>query len=588
MDTLLLMITCFLGYILAYHTYGRFLAKKIFQLDPHTPVPSHQLQDGVDYVPARRGVVFGHHFTSIAGTGPIVGPAIGVIWGWVPAVLWIFLGSILMGAVHDLGALVISLRHEGKSVSEIASKYINKRVRFIFFAIVFLSLLIVIAIFGVVIAVVFNSYPESVLPVWLQIPIAMLLGYVVYRKNANITLATIVAVASMYLTILLGAYIEQNHPGLLTLPNFPRFPATGAWTIILLMYAWFASTLPVNVLLQPRDYINAWQLFVAMGLMIISIIVASTKGLLPLVAPAINTSLPADAPLIWPIMFVTIACGAISGFHSLVASGTSSKQLSRETDSQLVGYGSMLMESALAVLVIICVAAGIGMAYKAADGTILSGMEAWNHHYASWSGAKGLGVKLEAFVTGAANITKTVNIPHILSTAIMGVFVASFAGTTLDTSTRIQRYVISELASDLKLHVLSNRWVATTLAVLTAAGLAFATGADGKGAMKLWPLFGTANQLLAALALLVVTLYLRCKGGWRYLITAIPCVIMLVITNWAMIINEQSYWKMMHHDDVALQKQGQLLTLVGGIIFALALWMTIEAFITFIRPKKTT
>jgi carbon starvation protein len=227
------------------------------------------------------------------------------------------------------------------------------------------------------------------------------------------------------------------------------------------------------------------------------------------------------------------------------------------------------------------------MAYKTSNGQWLSGTEAWTRHYASWSGATGLGAKLDAFVTGAANIIETIRIPHLISTAVMGVFVASFAGTTLDTSTRIQRYVISELASDLRLHILSNRWIATTLAVLTAAGLAFATGADGKGAMKLWPLFGTANQLLAALTLLVVTLYLRHKGGWRYLVTAIPCVIMLVTTNWAMIINEKSYWKMMHHDNVSLQKQGQLLTLVGGLIFALALWMTIEAFITFIRPKKT-
>jgi carbon starvation protein len=560
MDTLVLMLLCFAGYLLAYHTYGKFLAKKIFKLREDAIVPSVELEDGIDYVPARKGVIFGHHFTSIAGTGPIVGPAIGIIWGWLPAVLWIFLGSILMGAVHDFGSLVLSLRNQGKSISEIAGKYINARVRFIFFAIVFLCLLIVIAIFGVVIALVFKLYPESVLPVWLQIPIAMGLGYAVYKKSANVTWATIAAVTVMYLTVGLGAYIEKTSPGLLALPELNTLPATGAWTILLLIYAWIASTLPVTTLLQPRDYINAWQLFVAMALIVAGIVVASFQGLLPWAAPAINQALPADAPSFWPIMFVTIACGAISGFHSLVATGTSPKQLARESDSLFVGYGSMLTEGVLAVLVIICVGAGIAMAYETKDGVFLTGSEAWQHHYASWAGAKGLGAKLGAFVAGAANITDTLHLPRLVGTAVMGVFVASFAGTTLDTSVRLQRYVVSELAADLKLKFMTNRWAATTFAVLTAAGLAFATGADGKGAMTLWPLFGAANQLLAALALLVITLYLRKQGGWKFLVTGIPCVFMLIITSWAMVINERTFLKQIHHSDPAIHRQGLLLS----------------------------
>ena len=206
-NTLILMIVCGIGYLLAYHTYGRFLARKIFKIVKHAPVPSKELEDGIDYVPAKKGIIFGHHYTSIAGTGPIVGPAIGVIWGWLPAILWVVFGSIFMGAVHDLGALIISIRNEGKSISEIAAKYINKRVRFIFFAIVFLSLLIVIAIFGVIIATVFNEFPSSVIPVWLQIPIAVTLGYVVYKKSASIILATTIAVAAMYICIYVGSLI---------------------------------------------------------------------------------------------------------------------------------------------------------------------------------------------------------------------------------------------------------------------------------------------------------------------------------------------------------------------------------------------
>ena len=571
MDALLLMLVCGGGYLVAYHTYGRFLAKKIFKLNRNASVPSVELQDGIDYVPTRKGIIFGHHYTSIAGTGPIVGPAIGIIWGWLPAVLWVFLGCIFMGAVHDFGALVVSMRNEGKSISEIAAKYINSRIRFIFFAIVFLSLLIVIAIFGVVIAAVFTWFPESVLPVWLEIPIAIGLGWAVYKKTANVTLSTIIAVTTMYLTVGLGAYIESVRPGLFALPEFSFLPATGLWIIILLIYAWVASALPVTTLLQPRDYINAWQLFIAMGLLVGGIVLASLGGSLPLVAPAINRSLPADAPPIWPFMFVVIACGAISGFHSLVASGTSSKQVAKEPDSLFVGYGSMLMEGTLAILVIVCVAAGIGMAYKTGEGQILTGFEAWQHHYCSWAGAKGLGAKLAVFVTGAANIMGTLKLPQLVGTAVMGVFVASFAGTTLDTSVRIQRYVISELAGDLRIPYLANRWVATSFAVATAAALAFATGADGKGAMKLWPLFGTANQLLAGLALLVVTLYLKRKGGLKFLVTAVPCLIMLVITNWAMVKNEMIF----------LANDEWLLVTIGAGIFALALWVTVEAIIAF-------
>jgi carbon starvation protein len=570
MNTLLLILICGVGYLVAYHTYGRFLAKKIFKLDKNAPVPSVERRDGIDYVPTRKGIIFGHHYTSIAGTGPIVGPAIGLIWGWLPAIIWVFFGSIFMGAVHDFGALVISLRNEGKSISEVAAKYINVRVRFIFFAVVFLSLLIVIAIFGVVIATVFTRFPSAVVPVWLQIPIAVALGYAVYKKTANVAVATTIAVVGMYLCIAVGNLVPVQFGKVLGIPP------TGLWVIILLIYAWVASTLPVTTLLQPRDYINAWQLFIAMGLLVAGVVVSSFSGGLPLVAPVFNRASPAGTPPIWPFMFVTIACGAISGFHSLVASGTSSKQVAKETDSQFVGYGSMLLESFLAVLVLSCVAAGIGMALKLDDGTILTGQAAWRHQYSSWLGEKGLTDKIAPVVIGAANMMAKLGLPETVGITLMGVFIASFAGTTLDTSTRIQRYVVSELANDLRIPFFANRWIATTFVVLTAAGLAFATGANGTGAMKLWPLFGTANQLLAALALLVATLYLKSKGGMRYIVVALPCLIMLVITNWAMVRNEIIF---LTNPKYAGEKW--LLSIIGAGIFVLALWMTIEALIAF-------
>ena len=565
MDTFLLILVCGCGYLVAYHTYGRFIAKKIFKLDKDATVPSVEINDGIDFVPTRRAIIFGHHYTSIAGTGPIVGPAIGIIWGWLPAILWVFLGSIFMGAVHDLGTMVVSIRNQGRSISEIAAKYINMRVRFIFFAIVFLALLIVIAIFGVVIATVFTRFPSAVVPVWLQIPIAVALGYAVYKKTANVVISTAVAVTGMYLCIAIGSFIPVK------LGTAFGIPSTGIWVIILLIYAWVASTLPVTTLLQPRDYINAWQLFIAMGLLVVGAFASSISGELSIVAPLINKNLPPNTPPIWPFMFVVIACGAISGFHSLVASGTSSKQVSKETDTLFVGYGSMLLESFLAVLVLVCVGAGVGMALKLDGETILTGQQAWQHQYSTWIGDKGLTDKIAPVVIGAANMMGKLGLPETLGITLMGVFIASFAGTTLDTSTRIQRYVISELATDLRMPFFANRWMATSFAVLTAAGLAFATGADGTGAMKLWPLFGSANQLLAALALLIVTLYLKRKGGTKFFVTAVPCLIMLVITSWAIIKNEMGY----------VRQENWLLVIIGGVIFLLALWMTIEAVIAF-------
>lgn len=569
MSSLILMVFTFLGYIIAYRTYGRYLSKKIFNLNDKALVPSRELEDGVDFVPTKKGIIFGHHYTSIAGTGPIVGPAIGIIWGWVPALIWVFVGSIVMGAVHDFGALVISLRNKGKSISEITARYIGPRVRYIFFLIVFFELLIVIAIFGLVIALIFAKFPQAVFPVWLQIPIAITLGWIIYKRGGNVNMFTVFAVTAMYVTVVLGHFVPLKIEALLGIPP------TGLWTIFLLIYAFIASTLPVTTLLQPRDYINAWQIFIAMGLLILGIFGASFAGNLHLVAPAFQEK-PPGAPSIWPFLFITIACGAISGFHSLVSSGTSSKQVEKESDALFVGYGSMLMESALAVVVIIAVAAGIGIAYTTIDGNVLTGEAAWNTHYASWQASAGLGSKIDAVVTGSANMMHSIGIPIGLGIIIMGVFIASFAGTTLDTATRIQRYVVTELSSNIKLNFLTNKYAATAFAVITAAALAFATGADGAGALKLWPMFGAVNQLLAALGLLVLTIYLKKKGGFKFLVSALPCIFMLVMTIWGAVMNEKNF----------IASGNWLLIVINGIILLLAIWMIVESIITFIKKDS--
>lgn len=567
MQTVLLMVITFAGYLIAYHTYGRFLAKKIFQLDPHADVPSETMKDGTDYVPTRKGILFGHHYTSIAGTGPIVGPAIGIIWGWAPALLWVFFGSIFMGAVHDFGSLVISLRNRGQSISECAERYISKRIRYVFFFIIFFEVLIVIAIFGLVIAVIFDRFPQSVFPVWMQIPIAVLLGWAIYRRHVRVNAATGIALAALYVTVAMGLFGFLQFK----MPAMAGIPPTGLWTLLLLLYAFFASTLPVTVLLQPRDYINAWQLTVAMGLLALGAFASGLTADMQIVAPAFNPH-PEGAPPMWPFLFITIACGAVSGFHTLVSSGTSSKQLAREPDAQFVGYGSMLLEAALATLVLIAVAGGIGMAYESADG-LLTGADAWNRHYASWGASTGLQSKLTAVVVGSANMMQTVGIPKALGLVIIGVFIASFAGTTLDSATRIQRYVIAELAADLKWPLMTRRYPATAVAVLTAAALAFATGANGAGALKLWPMFGGVNQLLAALALLVLTNYLRTKGGAKYLVTAVPCVFMLVMTLWSVSLNELRF----------IREGSGVLIVINGLILALAVWMIAESAVHFAR-----
>lgn len=563
-----LLVSIFAGYVVMYRVYGKFLARKIFQISSALTTPAFELEDGIDYVPTKKQVIFGHHFTSIAGTGPIVGPAIAIIWGWVPAVLWVFLGSIVMGAVHDFGSLVISLRNQGKSISDYTAKYINKRTRFLFFLVVFLELWIVISIFGLVIASIFKMFPSSVLPVWFQIPIAIVLGRIIYKRNGNLTLSTIVAVVFMYLSVVLGRFIPIEMPDLFGIPS------TGVWTIILLGYAFIASILPVTTLLQPRDFINAYQLVVAMGLIVLGILIAGFSGQLQFVAPAVQVS-PTGAPPIIPFIFITIACGAISGFHSLVSSGTTAKQIQTEEDGLLVGYGGMLTEGALAILVIIAVGAGIGLGHDSIEGSRLFGVAAWNEHYSSWASAGGLGKKVGAFVEGSANMIGTIGIPVEVAIVVMGVFVASFAGTTLDTATRIQRYVITEIFSSTKISIFRNMYFTTFLAVSSAAVLAFATGADGQGALKLWPLFGAVNQTLAALALIIITIYLKTKGGLKWLVSGLPAIFMSTVTVWAIVLNQIEY----------VQEQNLLLGVVNLAVLIIVIWIVIEGGIRFMAVK---
>ena len=608
MFTLLVAVGSFLGFIVAYHTYGRWLARRVFGLDADAPVPSQQLRDDVDFVPTKKSVIFGHHFTSIAGTGPIVGPAIAVFWGWLPALLWVVFGAIFIGAVHDFGALVVSLRNRGQTVGEVAGRMISPRARVLFLLILFFALTIVLAIFGLVIATIFRIYPESVLSVWVAMPLAVGIGFWVYR-GGSLLWPSLIGVFVLYAAVWLGVYyLPLDITKLIDFPAEPGFfNPTMFWTFVLMAYCFLASVLPVWVLLQPRDYINSHQLVVALGLLVTGILVAGLTGGVDLIgsAPAVADDIPRDAPPIWPFLFITIACGAVSGFHCLVSSGTSSKQVAKEPDAQYVAYGAMLLEGALAVIVILACCAGVGMGHfeKLADGDFaatatLTGHDAWLARYnpaGEWS-KFGLGATVGAFVEGGANFVSSLGIPLKMSVGIIAVLVACFAATTLDTATRLQRYVVQELAGTLKLPPLANKYTATGLAVVLAGAVASIPASPGAGAgtggLILWPLFGATNQLLAGLAFLVTVFYLwrRNKPIW---FAVGPMLLMIVMPAWALtwqLFNSQSgwfwpLWAMLSGETAWAWQNSHLLFGIGLAAMALQAWMVVEALLIWPRAK---
>jgi carbon starvation protein len=559
------------AFVTGYLVYSRYIAVRIYRLDPDFVTPAHELEDGVDYVPTNKHVLFGHHFTSVAGAAPIVGPAIAVIWGWLPAFLWVVLGTIFAGAVHDFGTLWISTRHKGTSIGTLAERIVGGRARVLFLLIIFFLLLLVNAVFAVVIANLLIANPGAALPVWGSLAVALVVGLLIYRTSAGLLWPSLGALVVLYALIWLGQYAPFHLPDLVGFaPTEAQLagpdPLAAArtdgvragWVVLLFVYAFVASVLPVWLLLQPRDYVNSHQLFVALGIIFAGLVLTNP----PVVAPAINTHLPADAPGWFPLLFITIACGAISGFHGLVASGTSSKQLNRETDARYVGYGGAIGEGTLALTSILAATAGFAM---------VVGVDGWHEHYGSWASASAGATT--AFVTGVGQLAQGVGLPQRVAEIFAAVVVISFAATTMDTGVRLQRYIVAELGVEYGVTIARNRWFATFVAVAACAILAL--GVDrGAGGMRLWPLFGTTNQLTGALSLLVITMFLiSLKRRWW--ITVAPMAFLFVMTTWAMILNLVRYW-----DD----RQPVLLG-VGGAIFVLELWLIFEALAALARRR---
>jgi carbon starvation protein len=538
-----------LGMIAAgYLFYSKFIAERIYRLDPDYRTPAHEFRDGVDFVPTNKYILWGHHFTSVAGAAPIVGPAIAVIWGWGPAFAWVIFGTIFFAGVHDFGALWASVRHKGKSIGTLTGNVIGARARNLFLVVIFLLLLMVIVAFGVVISNLLVSTPTAVIPTWGAIAVALVIGQAIYRYNMSLLWVSIIGVVMLYALILVG----NSYPVSLPESVF-GLPPRSQWMLLLFGYAAIASILPVWVLLQPRDYINGLQLFLGLILLYIAVLIAAPD----VVAPVFNENLPENTPSLIPLLFVTIACGAISGWHGLVSSGTTSKQLDKETDARFVGYGGAVGEGMLALAAIICTTAGFA--------TLVD----WETMYSRF-GAGGV----VAFVRGGDSILMAAyGVPEQLGATMLAVMAILFAATTMDTGLRLQRYVVQEAAdlAGFKINVVPS----TFIAVACCLALAFSTGGDGTGGMIIWPLFGTTNQLLAGLTLSILSVILI-RLGRPIWFTVVPLVFLLTMSVYALLVQLGQFYR----------QENWLLLVLDLIVLVAALWVALEAATAIGREMK--
>ena len=518
MQSVMIVLMGVAGMSFGWFVYSKFIAEKIYRLDPDFVTPAHALNDDVDFHPTNKYVLWGHHFTSVAGAAPIVGPAIAVYWGWVPAVLWVMFGTIFFAGVHDFGALWASARHKGRSIGALSEIIIGKRTRSLFMVVIFLVLLMVNAVFGVVIANAFVSTPNSVFPAWSAIAVALVIGQLVRRKF-NLLALSILGVITLYVSVYIGSVLPLELPDSL----FGLNPNAN-WIILLFIYAAIASMLPVWMLLQPRDFINGMQLFVGLILLYGAVLLTMPD----ISAPAFNDRMAEDAPSLVPLLFVTIACGAVSGFHGIVSSGTTSKQLDKETDARFVGYLGAVGEGSLALITLVAVSS---VALAATP-------EAWHEIYDKY-GTAGAGTFIQG---GAQLIQNGWGIPFSVTQTLLATMVVLFAGTTMDSGVRLQRYIIQEWGEIYNIPILNKGVLATLVAVTCCLALAFgAGGASGSGGLIIWPLFGSTNQILAGLTLLVITVMLI-KLGRPAKYTMIPMIFVLITSSWAALIKLKEFY----------------------------------------------
>ncbi len=543
-------ILAFACYFLGYRFYARYLGQKVFRLDSEAVTPAHALRDDVDYIPTPRPVLFGHHYASIAGLSPMLGPAIAVIWGWLPALLWVVLGTLFIGAVHDFSALVVSMRAKGLSIGKVAEDVIGARARSLFHAIIFFLVALAMGVFVHVVALLFTEafYPQAVLPTFGLMAIAVVMGLLVHSGRGSLGPLTLGAFALTLALVFVAQMVT------------PPAMAAGSWKWLLLGYAFLASVLPVWMLLQPRDYVNSLLLYLGLILAYVGFFWMSPE----FQAPAVTTG-PPGAPPLFPFVFIIIACGAVSGFHGLVSSGTTAKQIDRETDATFIGYGGMIGESLLGLLAVLACTAGF------------SDRLSWDQHYADWTSAADLGQRIGAFIEGTARFTAALGIPESFGATFIALVVVSFALTSLDSATRLLRFNLNEIGEAPGLGLLKNRYLSSAVACGAIAFFAFYQIQGKAAGLALWQLFGTTNQVLGGLTLLTVTVYLaqRRRNFW---VTLVPMVLLLLTTLVAMVEKVVDFWRL---------REFPLLGL-GMVLIVLAGWLVVEALLRWRRGGLAT
>jgi carbon starvation protein len=530
-----------------------FYSRKVKQwlgVDDNEPVPSVEMRDGVDYIPAKHWtILFGHHFASIAGAAPIIGPVIACLyWGWLPAVIWIVVGGVFFGAVHDFTALVMSLRNKGKSITFITESVMGKLSKILFSIFAFLALILVVAVFAAIAGATLAMTPEVVIPTFGLIVVALIVGILMYHIGLSVLLCSIIGVLLLVGLIVAGYYIPIE----LGVENAASF-----WTVILLIYAMVASVTPVTILLQPRDHLAGAVLYLGMLFGFLGLVITRPETKAPMFVAF--TSIKEG--WMWPMMLVTIACGAISGFHSLVSSGTTSKQVLRMRDARVIGYGAMIAESALAVLAVIAVSAGLY--WKSAP----EGLEGLVYQQLFQKGGW-----IKAFGAGYGQLTKVIfgSLGMLVGITMLKTFVM----TTLDTATRITRYICNELFGEtFGISCMKNKYTATAVVGVLAGALALGNW------KAIWPVFGAANQLIASLVLIVASVYLLTSNR-RVSFTAIPAVIMLVTTIGALVYKTYSF--------ATAEKPDIMLATIAVILIILAIFLAYTALTTIIKTTRAT
>lgn len=532
MNFVTLMLICVALLIVAYFTYGKYLERRL-KIDGQRTTPAHTFYDGQEYIPTKTPVLLGHHFTTIAGGGPITGPIAAIVFGWLPAVLWIIIGSIFVGGTHDYASLQASIRHKAKSIGEVIKEHMGKRGQLMFLAFSIATLILIIGVFIILVANTFVSFPGAATASLLFIAVAMGFGVLVNQVRIHLALATLLGVVAMALSVWIGL-------------SFPITLSATAWSLILIVYAYFASVLPVWFLLQPRDYLNSFLLYFLIGGAFLGLLIARPTIQMPAFTGFYNDTLG----FLFPILFITIACGAISGFHSLVSSGTTSKQLNNEKNGRFVAYGSMLIEAFVAIIAIGSVA------YLTLD--------QFNALMAE------LNDPISVFSVGIGHFMNTWGLPVAAGVTFTALAASAFLMTTLDSATRLMRYAVTELGESINVQLLRNKHTATVLGLIGATTLALSGTWQ-----SVWPLFGAANQMLGALALLAITLWLV-KTKSKALFVIIPMLFMFIVTTSALLV-------MMHSNFLA---GDYLLVVASFILFVMCVFLGIEGARSVTKPKN--